>query len=517
MKKALVNTSHGAKPKFSEKNLKWIFIFLLVFGFHWNLSAQEKESKAKPIPKAMSFVTNHQINNGGKTINYKSTASEIFLKNDSGDTVASIWSVAYTVPSEKNRPVTFIFNGGPGSASMWLHMGMFGPKRVIVSSEATEDDGAAPYNLVDNTAGILDLTDLVFIDPVGTGYSRVVGKGKETDFWGVNEDAQSVAKFIRQWVTDNNRWFSKKYIAGESYGTTRAAAVSNALEGNGQNMALNGLILISQALDYSGSTSEDNNITSFITYLPSMATTAWYHKKAGQGKKLEDFAEECRQFTYNVYIPALYKGALLDKKEKEQVAEKLAYFTGLDKAYILKSNLRILMPRFQMKLMADKGLALGRLDGRFLGDEVDKVADRPHLGDASGYQASGAYTAALNYYFATDLEVKMDRPYITSNGKVGAKWNFRSSPKGSYWEPSRLNVAPKLAETMKRNPKMRVMVANGYFDLMCPFFDAEYTFSRNGIDFNRVEMKYYESGHMIYMHEPDFQKLTNDIRQFLSE
>jgi len=500
----------------SETKLKWIFIFLLALGFHLNLQAQEKENKPepKPIPKAMSFVTGHQVNNGGKTIHYKATASEIYLKNDSGDTVASVWSVAYTVPEEKNRPVTFIFNGGPGSASMWLHMGLFGPKRVVLDSDATEDDGAVPYELVENTAGILDLTDLVFIDPVGTGYSRVVGKGKETDFWGLNEDARSVAKFIRLWVTD---WFSKKYIAGESYGTTRAAAVANALEGNGQNMAVNGLILISQALDYSGSTSEDNNITSFITYLPSMAATAWYHKKAGQDKTIEEFVEECREFTYNVYIPALYKGALLDESEKEQVAEKMSYFTSLDKSYILKSNLRILMPRFQKKLLADKELSIGRLDGRFMGDEVDKVADTPHLGDPTSYQASGAYTAALNYYFADELEVKMDRPYLTSNGKIGGKWNFRPVPEGSYWEPSRLNVAPKLAETMKRNTDMRVMVANGYFDLMCPFFDAEYTFSRNGIDYNKIEMKYYEAGHMMYMHEPDFRKLTNDIRDFLSK
>jgi len=481
------------------------------------VKAQENKIEAKAIPKASLFVTNHQINNGGKSISYTATASEMYLKNDSGDTVASIWSVAYTVPSEKNRPVTFVFNGGPGSASMWLHMGLFGPQRVVVDSDAQKDDGAAPYQMKANTEGFLDLTDLVFIDPVGTGYSRVVGKGKESDFWGLNEDAESVANFIRLWITTNKRWQSKKYIAGESYGTTRAVAVANALEGNGQNMALNGLILISQALDYSGSTSEDDNLTSYFTYLPAMAATAWYHKKAGQEKTLEEFVEECREFTFNVYTPALYRGSRLNETDKEEVAEKLAYFTGLDKSYILRSNLRILVPRFQKQLLADEGLTVGRLDGRYMGDEVDKIADTPHLGDPASYRVSSAYTAALNNYFASELDVTMDRPYLSSNGKIGSSWKFRPVPEGKFWEPSRVNVARKLSETMKRNTEMRVMVANGYFDLICPFFDAEYTFSRNGIDYNKIEMNYYEAGHMMYLHEPDFLKLSGDIRNFLSK
>ena len=214
----------------------------------------------------------------------------------------------------------------------------------MVDSEANKDDGAAPYLLKNNDYGLLDLTDFVFIDPVGTGYSRVIGKGKEKDYWGLKEDAKSVTAFIRKWITDNKRWMSPKYLAGESFGTTRAAAVAKELEGDGQNMALNGLILISQALDYAGSTSDHYNITSFITYLPSMAATAWYHKKAGAGKSLEDFVQEAREFTYNTYTPALYKGDLLSKAERDNIADKLAYFTGLDKAYILKSNLRVLVP-----------------------------------------------------------------------------------------------------------------------------------------------------------------------------
>lgn len=501
--------------------MKRIVLLILLITTQITSLAQEekKEPTIKPIPKPQSFVTTHQGIFGGKRLTYKATAKETYLKNEKGDSIASLWSVAYTqegISNHTQRPVTFIFNGGPGSASVWLHMGLFGPKIVKVDSDARKDDGAAPYDLTTNENGLLDLTDMVFIDPVGTGYSRVVGKGKEKDFWGLKEDAASVAQFIRLWITENKRWFSPKYIAGESYGTTRAAAVGKALEGNGQNMALNGLILISQALDYEGSTSVHNNITSYVTYLPSMAATAWYHKKAGQGKELKDFLEECRKFTYDVYTPALFKGSLLTDDEKNSLAEKMAYFIGLDKDYILRSDLRILMPRFQKQLLADKGLSIGRLDGRFMGDEADKLSENPHLGDASSYQISSAYTAALNHYFAADLHIEMDRPYLTSNGKIGRTWRWRTVPDGSYWEPTPVNVSRALGETMRRNTDMKVLVANGYYDLITPFFDAEYTFARNGIVKERVTMTYYEAGHMMYVHEPDLIKLSNDIRDFLT-
>ena len=494
-------------------------IFSIFLMFSVTISSQETSQDTTTVREPKRFVSSHQVTNGGKDIRYKAIASETYLKNKSDEPVASIWSVAYIqegVSNYSNRPVTFVFNGGPGSASLWLHMGMFGPKLVKVESDAKEDDGAAPYNLVVNTNGLLDLTDLVFIDPVGTGYSRAIGKGKLKDFWGINEDAESVAQFIRLWITENKRWFSPKYIAGESFGTNRAVSVANVLEGGGQNMALNGLILISQALDYAGSTSRHDNITSYLTYLPSMAATAWYHKKAGQGKTLEAFIQECREYTYNSYAPALYKGSLLSDEERNTVSEKLSYFTGLDKKYILKSDIRILMRRFQKELLADRGLAIGQLDGRFMADEVDKLSDGPHLGDPSSYQISAAYTAAINYYLASELNVKMDRPYITSNPMVYKNWNWRPIPEGQQWEPSFVNVSRKLAETMRRNTDMKVLVANGYYDLICPFFDAEYTFTRNGIERDKVEFTYYEGGHMMYTHEPDFIKLSEDIRKFLS-
>ncbi len=500
--------------------IKKILILSLFLITSQVLLAQDENETIQLIPEAKSFVTKHEIINGGKSIKYKAVAAETYLKNEAGEEVAALWSVAYVqegINDQTKRPVTFVFNGGPGSSSVWLHMGMFGPQLVKLDSDAKVDDGAAPYKMVANNKGLFDLTDFVFVDPVGTGYSRVIGKGKKEDFWGLYEDAESISNFMRQWITDNNRWFSPKYIVGESYGTPRAVAVTEALEGGGQNMALNGLILISQCLDYAGSTSLPDNITSYLTYLPSMAATSWYHKKAGQGQTLEAFVEECRNYTYDAYAPALYRGSYLSDSEKDKVAEKLSYFTGLKKDYILKSNLRIMMQRYQKELLSDQGIVIGRNDGRFMGSEIDQLSDGPHLGDASNYQTSSAYTAAMNYYNASVLQVKMDRPYITSNGSINSNWNWRPIPLGQDWEPSFMNVARTLGETMRRNTAMKVLVTAGYYDLICPFFDAEYTFSRNGIEKEKVKIAYYEAGHMMYLHEPDYLKMSEDLRVFFSE
>ena len=480
--------------------------------------AQEATDSLTPVPEARSFKSNHQLQISGQQVKYSATASETYLKDKDGKPVAAIWSVAYTRtgPDMGKRPVSFVFNGGPGSASVWLHMGLLGPELVTVPSDADADDGAAPYELRPNTQSLLDLTDLVFIDPVGTGYSRVIGKGKEEDYWGLMEDARSIATFMRTWVTDHNRWLSPKYLIGESFGTTRAAAVAHVLEGSGQDMALNGLVLISQALDYAGSTSDHHNITSYLTYLPSMAATAWYHKKAGHGKPLETFVQECRDFTYDRYAPALYKGNRLSEAEKRELAERLSYFIGLPVDYILRADLRVLVPRFQKQLLSDRGLAIGRLDGRFMGDESDDTADHPHLGDPASYQISSAYTAAMNHYLTNTLGVQMDRPYLTDNDDLGNLWRWRPVSDGQYWEPSYVNTAPMLGETMRRNTDLKVLVASGYYDLICPFFDTEYTFARNGIVKERVTLTYYEAGHMMYTHQPDFEQLCTDIRAFLT-
>lgn len=491
-------------------------ILLVVFLFTYQSSFAQESDTASHSPR--QFVKSHTGVFDGQRISYQSIVKETFLKNSKGEVTASFWSTSYIKEgADQNRPVIFIFNGGPGSASIWLHMGFFGPKVVRVDSEAKADDGAAPYLVESNSMALLDLADLVFLDPIGTGFSRVTEKGKVEDYWGLVEDAQSVADFIRIWIRENNRWQAPKFLAGESFGTTRAAKVAEVLEGDGQHVALNGLILISQALDYAGSSSWPDNLTSFFTYLPSMAVTARYHGKAGEGKSIEEFAKEARDFAYQEYLPALFEGQNLSKERKEEIAEKLSYFTGLDQKYILRSDNQILMHRFKKELLREDGKAIGTLDGRFAAVETDQVAEGPVLGDPSDYMTEGAYTAAFNSYLLNELGVELEIPYLSSNGEIGGKWRWRPVPDGSYWEPSYVSTARALSEVMHRNTKMRVMVANGYYDLITPFFDAEFTFARHDFPQDRIEMKYYEAGHMMYNRREDFEALAKDIRAFVEE
>jgi carboxypeptidase C (cathepsin A) len=489
-----------------------VFVACLFPAIAWSQSATAETTKA-PVPDPQVFRSTHTGVFNGKTLDYEVVAGETRLLNDAGKPTGNMWSTAYLVKPKdprQPRPVVFIFNGGPGSASVWLHMGLFGPKLVKVASDADADDGAAPYSIADNPDCLLDIADLVFIDPIGTGYSQAVGEGKNEDFWGLEEDAHSIARFMRLWVTQHQRWNAPKYIAGESFGTTRAAALVKALEEDGQNMAINGVILISQALDYTGSTPVDDNIIAYITYLPTMAATAWYHKKAGQGKTLEAFMEEVRAFAYKTYTPALFQGYYLDRTSFDEVANQLSVFLGLPASYIRQSNLRVLPSRFRKELLRDQGLTLGSLDSRYTTTEPDQVSDTPVLGDAASNAITSAYTAALYHYLGTDLKVVMDRPYLTSNSALYPKWKWMQGG-----EPSYVNVSRRLSHVMRRNTQLKVMVANGYYDMVTPFFDAEFTFSRHGFEKDRIQMAYYEGGHMMYVHDADFRKLTADIRSFL--
>jgi len=487
-------------------------LFLSQIGF-------SQEEKIKEIEAPKSFSQTHSGTFGGVKLSYKSIMGETHLKNAKGEVTGSLWSTAYLRDGveESTRPVLFIFNGGPGSASVWLHVGFFGPKVVKITDDPSVDDGSAPYRFVDNPQALLDMTDLVFIDPIGTGFSKAIGAGENKDFWGLNEDAESIAQFMRIWVTKHGRWQSPKFIAGESFGTTRAAKIAEVLEGGGQTMALNGIILISQALDYAGSSSWADNLTSYFTYLPSMALTAQYHGKAGQGKSVEAFAQEARDFAYGSYLESLFLGEKQTQVQKEAIAEKLAYLIGLDKKYILQSDNQILMHRFKKELLRDEGKAIGTLDGRYLATETDQSAEGPVLGDPSGYMTEAAYTAVFQNYLRTDLKVQLDEPYLGSADGMGGSWNWKPVPDGAYWEPSYVSTARSLSEAMHRNTAMKVLVANGYYDLITPFFDAEFTFARYDFPQDRVTMKYYEAGHMMYNRQADFDALAKDIREFLEK
>ncbi|PWG01887.1 S10 family peptidase [Sphingosinicella humi] len=470
--------------------------------------AAEKEA-GKPIPPPQVSVTRHKGVFGGKTVSYTATAGETYLKAEDGTPRASIFSTSYVKePRDPSRPVTFLFNGGPGSGSVWLHMGAFGPKRVAIPSDGT-DDGAPPYPIVDNPDSLLDVTDIVFIDPVGTGFSHALGKTDPKDFWGVTKDAESVAQFIRLWLNDNGRWNSPKYLGGESYGTTRSAAVVNQLTGAYNDVALNGVILISTVLDFGAGADTPGNEMVHVLNLPSMAATALYHGKA-QASSTEEFVEEARQWAIGPYATALLKGNDLPAEERAAVRRELSRFTGLSEQYLELADLRVEPSRFYKELLRDRGLTVGRLDARYTGRDYDNAGERPD-NDPSFYGIDAGYTAAINAYVRGDLDYHTDRSYVTI-GRVGP-WDWRLGDGRD--SDAYLNVAPYIGRALRENNQLRVFVGQGYYDFATPFFAAEYSLNRTGMPDDRIHFEYYDSGHMMYVRDEDRAKLSADIREFI--
>lgn len=478
---------------------------------------EEKDSEEHPIPERVRFESTHSGTFNGESFQYRAIVADIHLKRDDGKAYASVFTTSYLREDMEEldaRPVTFVFNGGPGSASVWLHMGVMGPRRVDVPSDA-EHPGSPPYPVVDNPQSPLDVTDLVMVDPPGTGFSRLVGDGKPEEVYGLREDARTVAAVVREWVREHGRWNSPVFLAGESFGTTRAAAMLPELMRGSEPIAVAGVALISQAMDYTGSTPYvEDNFISFITYLPTMAATAWYHGKVDRGgRTLEAFLDEVRAFTVEEYLPALFRGSTLPEDEEREMAGTLARYLGLDMEYVLQSRLRVNASRFVKELLREEGLAVGRLDARYTADEVDDLSERPAF-DAGSAAISAPYTAGLHRHLREFLGVEMDRPYHTSGPQVGRNWVWdRSLSSGG--EPHYVNTAPDLAWAMSYNPELRVLVASGYYDFATPFFDAEYTLHRHGIDMNRVTMTCYEAGHMMYLHDPSREDVANDFRAFI--
>ena len=419
------------------------------------------------------------------------------------------WGTAYVKDGgEPGRPVTFLFNGGPGSGSLWLHMGAFGPKRVAIPSDA-RDDGAPPYPIVDNPDSLLDVTDIVFIDPVGTGFSHALGKTEAKDYWGVTKDAKSIAEFIRLWLGENGRWNAPKYLGGESYGTTRSAAVANELEGSYNDVALNGIILISTILDFGAQAEVPGNEMAYIVNMPTMAATAWYHNKiVDRPADLAAFVAEARSFASGEYLSALIKGRALPVGERAAVRARLARFSGLSEAYLDRADLRVLPARFYKELLRDRGQTVGRLDSRYLGIDADSAGENAD-NDPSFYGIDGAYTAAFNAYARTTLNFKTERQYVTIGGV--RDWDWKMSGDGQFY----FNVAPYLATALRENSGLKIFVAQGYYDFATPFFGAEYALSRSGIATERIAFHYYDAGHMMYVRDDDRAKLSRDVRAFI--
>jgi carboxypeptidase C (cathepsin A) len=495
-----------------------LMLALVQVGADANTYAQSKtDTAAAVVPKAEKSVTHHTVTVDGEEIEYTATAGTLILKNDKGEPVASFGYTAYSkdgVEDKSRRPLTFSYNGGPGSSSIWLHMGVMGPKRVVVKDP--EVTPPAPYELTDNQYSLLDATDIVMVDPVGTGVSRAIGEAEGKDFWGVDQDIRSVSNFIKTYISENNRWNSPKYLLGESYGTTRSAGVVNHLQNQG--IAMNGVVLVSTVLDLRTIAFGDADNLPYVAYLPTYAAVAWYHDKIDdKPKSLESFVQQARQFASNEYAAALMKGDELSESRRNRVIDKLAEFTGLSKEYLDRANLRVTQSEFTKELLRDEGHTVGRLDSRYTGYSLDNLSQNA-IYDPQSSAISPAYTTMFLQYYHDELNFGQDKQYnISAYSLPGFEWDW---DRGGSFFPTSPTTAPDLAEAMTKNPNLKVLVLNGYYDLATPFFAAEYTMDHLGIPSEleeNISMKYYKAGHMMYIHKASLEKFHDDVEVFIQE
>jgi carboxypeptidase C (cathepsin A) len=480
------------------------------------------KNNAAEAPKAEQALTQHRIVIGGTTINYTATAGTLIVRNEKDEPYASIGYFAYVqkdVSDPNRRPITFAYNGGPGSSSIWLHVGALGPRRVVTADAAVTPP--PPYTVVDNVFSILDRTDLVMIDPVGTGYSKAVGEAKDADFWSVDADIASVSRFIKQYITENGRWNSPKFLLGESYGTTRSAGVVDYLQTN-ESMAFNGLILVSMATDLNaildslleGARYEQ---LSFPLYLPSYAAVAWYHKALpDRPAELAPFLDEVRAFALGDYEHALTLGNNLPGTERQAIIERLHRYTGLSSEYLDRADLRVGVVQFAKELLRDRRAMVGILDGRFLGASLNPLGEKAEL-DAMDSAMVPAYVAAFLDYVHRDLAFDQGRTYAVQ-AEVYKIWDFRHKIEGSELPQPMVNTGVDLAHAMSCNPSLRVLVLQGIFDLGSPLLASEYMVSHLELprEFrSHIAIEYYNAGHMMYLHEPSLQKFKNDVGTFV--
>jgi len=476
-------------------------------------------------PKDHIVETKHTVVINGKSIPYTVTCGTIVLKEEAekkgekdGEAEgekpkATIFFTAYIrddVEDKDKRSLTFSFNGGPGSSSVWLHLGLLGPRRVLM--DEIGNPLPPPGKLVDNDFTILDQTDLVFIDPVSTGYSRAVPGEKPRQFHGFKKDIESVGDFIRLYTSRYQRWASPKFLIGESYGTTRAAGLSGYLQDR-HGMYLSGIMLISAILNFQTARFNHGNDLPYILFLPTYTATAWYHKRLSSDlqKDLQSTLRKVEEFSWGEYATALMKGSALSTSERRRIARKLARFTGLTEEYIERTKLRIEIFRFTKELLRHERHTVGRLDSRFKGIDRDSAGENFEF-DPSMANIMGPYTAAFNAYVRGELNFESDLPYEILTDRVWP-WNY------SEFENTFVNVAETLRQAMTVNPYLKVYVANGYYDLATPYFATQYTFNHLGLDeshHGNLRMGYFEAGHMMYIHLPSLGKLKNELDEFIS-
>jgi carboxypeptidase C (cathepsin A) len=485
--------------------------------------AEAKPSAAKaepetPTPKEEASVTDHTIRMGGQSIAYRAAASTTLLKDEKGEPTALIYSTAYTRSDVKDlseRPLAFLYNGGPGSASVWLHMGAFGPRRVVTDNAAATPP--APYKIVDNEDSLLDKADLVFIDPVGTGFSHAVGKAQDKDFWGVDQDVKSLAQFISIYVSRNNRWNSPKFLIGESYGTFRSVALGEYLRST-EGISVNGIVLISSVLDMGTLSFSPGDDRSYVFYLPTYAAVAWYYKVLkDRPDDLNAFLNDARQFASTAYAAALMKGSKLSTADRAEIATQLARFTGLSEEYLIKADLRVTLPQFQAELQRNRGLTVGRYDARYSGPTYDLLTEYAEF-DPSFAGVVGAFTAAFNSYVRSDLKFGDDKSYKVLPNEPSQAWDWKHHLGPGTFFPGAPSVETDLIRQMIENPHLQVQVENGFFDMATPFFATEYTMDHLLLPADardRIHLEYYSAGHMMYLHEEDLAKLKSHIGVFI--
>jgi len=483
------------------------------------MSDAEAKDEKKTTPEktpAQEFsqtpiITKGTVTIKGKSIHYTATTGYMNITDDNGAVKATMFYVAYVrsdMTSEK-RPITYAFNGGPGSSSVWLHMGALGPKRVVLTDKG--DMPKPPGNMVDNEYSWLEFTDLVFIDPVGTGYSRPAKDEKKEQFHGLDEDVTSVGTFIRLYTTQNKRWLSPKFLAGESYGTTRAAYLSDHLADR-HGMYVNGILLISMVLDFQTLRFSPANDLPCALFLPTYAATAMYHGKLDESLRAnqEKSLEEIRTWALNEYLTYLAKGHVASDAEHKAVTEKLSRYTGLSKEFIATTHNRPDIFRFTKELLRDEGKTVGRLDSRFTGIDRDNAGENFEYDPSYNAVIYAPFTSTVNHYLRSTLGFESDLPYEILTGKV-QPWNWGSAERGFPY------VGDALRKAMTKNKFLKVYVANGWYDLATPFFAAEYTMNHLPLESslrNNISMKYYKSGHMMYIEKESLKQFTKDVEQF---
>lgn len=486
----------------------------------------QEPNRQLPMPEPVSAgvpsddvtVTRHSITVAGQTLSYTVTTGTMVLPEEIHDKDgkfegnkprARIFFVAYALDDQdvNTRPVTFAYNGGPGSPSLWLHLGLLGPRRVVMG-DAGELTGP-PYTLTDNEWTLLTHSDLVFIDPVSTGYSRVVEGEKPGDFHGVKKDIESVGDFIRLWTSRAGRWLSPKFLIGESYGTLRSAGLSGYLQER-HGLFLNGIMLISAILDYATVDTTPGHDLAYVTHLPTQAATAWYHGVLGKRRKLESVLREAQAFADNEYASALHLGVRLTPAARRRIAQRYAALTGLSESFVLQNDLRVTLARYRKELLRSQGQTVGRLDSRFTG------IDRDAGGSASDYDPSysailGPYMATLNHYVRQELGFDSDLAYEVLSGRT-SPWSFKE------YENRHVRVAEVLRSAMHQNPHLKVLIAAGYYDFATPYWAMRHTFDHLQLEpklRDNIREHYYEAGHMMYVHLPSLAQQHCDLVDFI--